>query len=114
MTTLRGQSSVDSPPLVSSTSVNAMPAGTGKSTLGWPAVSPTMYFVQIGTAPPPPDKPIGASSSKPTHVSASVFGVKPLNHASRLSFVVPVLPAAVGLDPFDRRRAERRRSSTPS
>ena len=61
-----------------------------------------MKRVQIGTAPVPPERPVGALSSKPSHVSVSVFGVKPMNHASRLSFVVPVLPAATRRKPIER------------
>ena len=110
---MRGHISVDNPPLVSSMLTNEIPAGTGKSTFGCPAVSPFIYFVQIGTAPSPPESPIGALSSKPIHVSARVFGVKPMNHASRLSFVVPVFPAAMSLNPIERALAAVPRSRTP-
>ena len=48
---------------------------------------------------------MGSLSSKPTQVSASVCGVKPMNHASRLSFVVPVFPAATFRNPIARQGA---------
>ena len=56
---------------------------------------------------------MGASSSNPTHVSVSTRGVKPMNHASRLSLVVPVLPAAIWRKPSARTPAAVPRSITP-
>src|SRR5687768_18087693 len=53
-----------------------------------------MNDVQIGSAACDPLKPSGWLSSRPTHTTVSSSGVKPTNHASRRSLVVPVLPAA--------------------
>ena len=53
-----------------------------------------MNAVQMGSAPWLPVRPMGLLLSKPTHTAVSNSGVKPMNHASRWSLVVPVLPAA--------------------
>ena len=112
-TTFGGQFGTASPPLVSSICAVMMPSGGAKSTFGWPAITACMKRVQIGTAPVPPERPVGALSSKPSHVSVSAFGVKPMNHASRLSFVVPVLPAATSRNPIERAPPAVPRSTTP-
>ena len=44
--------------------------------------------------PPPVTSRMGVSSSLPTHTPTIASAVKPTNQASRLSCVVPVLPAA--------------------
>src|SRR5207244_11804136 len=53
-----------------------------------------MNCVQIGSAACAPLSPTGWLSSKPTQTTVSNSGVKPTNHASRRSLVVPDLPAA--------------------
>ena len=64
-----------------------------------------MNCVQMGSAACAPLSPIGWLSSKPTQTTVSSSGVKPANHASRRSFVVPVLPAASSTNPFARAAA---------
>ena len=61
-----------------------------------------MNVVQIGSAACDPLRPIGWLSSKPTQTTVSSSGVKPMNHASRRSLVVPVLPAASSVKPAAR------------
>ena len=61
-----------------------------------------MNDVQIGSAACAPLRPSGWLSSRPTHTTVSSSGVKPTNHASRRSLVVPVLPAASAVNPFAR------------
>src|SRR6185295_7291359 len=46
-----------------------------------------------------PLRPTGWLSSKPTQTTVNSSGVKPTNHASRRSLVVPVLPAASSVKP---------------
>ena len=58
-----------------------------------------MNCVQIGSAACAPLRPSGWLSSKPTQTTVSSSGVKPTNHASRRSLVVPVLPAASSVKP---------------
>ena len=53
---LRGHIGVTSPPLVSSTCANEIPAGTPKSASGCVEAADIMYRVHIGTAASPPDK----------------------------------------------------------
>ena len=61
-----------------------------------------MNCVQIGSAACAPLRPTGWLSSKPTQTTVSSSGVKPTNHASRRSLVVPVLPAASSVKPVAR------------
>src|SRR5688572_19953585 len=72
-----------------------------------------MKSVQMGTAALDPDSPVGALSSKPTHTTTSRSAVKPANHASRRSLVVPVLPAASAVNPIERAAAAVPLLSTP-
>ena len=54
-----------------------------------------MMFVQMGSAAEPPEarKPICLLSSRPTQTPRIRLSLKPMNQASRYSFVVPVFPA---------------------
>ena len=72
-----------------------MPFGTCGSCSGTPSSATFMYATQIGidafdaNSPRPSD----VKSSKPIQVVATSESLKPENHASRCSLVVPVLPA---------------------
>ena len=78
------------------------PLRHSKPTLEWPASARFMNSTQIGSAACAPLKPTGWLSSKPTQTTVSSSGVKPTNHASRRSLVVPVLPAASSVNPAAR------------
>ncbi|MCY1333616.1 hypothetical protein D9M69_193480 [compost metagenome] len=59
------------------------------------AIASRMKSRQICAGKAPPVTPfIGVSSSLPTHTPATSGSVKPTNQASRLFWLVPVLPAA--------------------
>src|SRR5262249_48265523 len=92
-------------PVSASMSMNVMPSGTSNGTLARPASAVRMNYVQIGSAARAPLSPTGRLSSKPTQTTVSSSGVKPANHASRRSLVVPVLPAASSVKPIDRAAA---------
>src|SRR5439155_17825792 len=82
--------------------------GGGTSHSGLSArVAAFMKLAQAGTATSAanPFGRIVRGSSKPTHTPATSLGVKPTNHASLKSLVVPVLPAAGSLNPSCRTRA---------
>ena len=59
----------------------------------------------MGSAACAPLSPSGWFSSSPTQTTVSSSGVKPTNHASRRSLVVPVLPAASRAKPDARTAA---------
>ena len=69
-----------------------------------PASARCMKASQIGSAACPPLSPSAWLSSRPTQTTVNSSGVKPTNHASRRSLVVPVLPAASRLNPEARTR----------
>ena len=52
-----------------------------------------MTLVQTGSAPEEPVKPVTLLSSKPSHTTAKLLPEYPANHESRVSLVVPDLPA---------------------
>ena len=54
-----------------------------------------MNSAQMGSAACAPVSPWASPLSNPTQTSVTSVGVYPTNHASRPSFVVPVLPATV-------------------
>ena len=64
-----------------------------------------MNASQMGSAAWAPLRPSAWLSSSPTQTTVSSSGVKPTNHASRRSLVVPVLPAASRLNPDARTAA---------
>src|SRR5262245_52113010 len=78
------------------------PSGASSADEARPASAFFMNEVQIGSAACAPLRPSGWLLSRPTHTTVSSSGVKPTNHASRRSLVVPVLPAASSVKPFAR------------
>ena len=78
------------------------PSGTSNAAFARPAVAFFMNWVQIGSAAWLPLSDTGWLSSKPTQTTVSRSGVKPTNHASRRSLVVPLLPAASNVNPAAR------------
>ena len=55
------------------------------------------YRYVLAARPPPVTPRIGAPTSLPNHISATVLPKNPANHASRLYWLVPVFPPI--LDP---------------
>src|SRR5215216_4066278 len=100
------QPSTGSPPDTRHTSTGTTSGG------GWNHTSPSFFVAtlmnraHIGTAswPANPFLTIVRGLSNPTHTPATIFGVKPTNHASTKSLVVPVLPAAGNVNPTVRAR----------
>ena len=94
---------VSAMPVRKSTGCSAMPVGVKKAVADLSAWMLFMNEVQIGAAPLPPViwRPLAFSMSrrrpsrlsKPIQTLTTSSGVKPVNQASVLSLVVPVLPA---------------------
>ena len=82
-------------PVSASMRAVTMPLGMRSLSSGTPSSAGPMNFIQIGNAAVPPNsrRPNVLGWSKPTHAVATSPGLKPENHASFCSLVVPVLPA---------------------
>src|SRR5215472_1795818 len=98
-----GQESVAMDPVVGSTSALTIPSGGfGKPSPPSSGLSASACFiklVQIGNADFAPSSPSSELSSNPTQTTHNRFGVYPANQPSR---DVPVLPAAVAVNPIAR------------
>ena len=79
-----------------------MPSGASKGRLWRPASARIMNWAKIGKAACAALKPTGRLSLKPTQTTVSNSGVKPTNHATRRSLVVPDLPAVSSVKPAAR------------
>src|SRR5262249_15246502 len=80
-------------PVHGSMFVHSSSVSVGNGVAGNPASRRFMIPAHTGIAACVAGPPRLAGRSKPTHTPAVTSGVKPTNHASRKSFVVPVLPA---------------------
>src|SRR2546421_4241494 len=89
-------------PVNGSTRSTTTPIGAVKSSTGRDAVADFMNVVHAGSDACAPVSPSSSLVSNPVHTTVSKLGVKPENHASLASFVVPVLPAAGILNPIVR------------
>src|ERR1019366_2997424 len=108
-----GHSSVTSIPVVGSMDAVTTPGVVGNGASKYCDGSRRAKSAKIGSAADEPERFRPRLSSNPTQTATRRCGEKPTNHASRPSFVVPVLPAKMPCAP--RRRAEPPvpRSTTP-
>jgi hypothetical protein len=110
----RGQPSSASAPVAGSISATRTDGGRGKEPATRPPVTSFRKRCQSGSAIEAAACRISRGSSYPTHTTATRSGVKPANHRSFDSSLVPVFPAIGPMKPAARTARAVPRSTTPS
>src|SRR5512140_187130 len=108
-----GHSSVTSIPVVGSIDAVTTPGVDGNGVSKYCDGRRRTKSAKIGSAAEEPERFRPRLSSNPTQTATRRRGEKPTNHASRPSFVVPVLPAKMPCAPSRRAEPPVPRSTTP-